>query len=52
MRLAHVIIMKRLLLAFAMLAILACAGCTILAEWAKEPCVYCGGGPGPGEGGR
>jgi hypothetical protein len=40
--------MKSLILALTMLAMLACAGC---AQWANEPCAYCGGGPGPGEGG-
>jgi hypothetical protein len=40
--------MKRLILALAMVAMLACSGCP---QWAHEPCAWCGGGPGPGEGG-
>jgi hypothetical protein len=44
-----VLAMNRLMLAFAILAMLASVGC---AQWANEPCVYCGGGPGPNDGGN
>jgi hypothetical protein len=36
------------MLAFAILALLTSSG--FFSEWAKEPCAWCGGGPGPSNG--
>jgi hypothetical protein len=40
-------LLNRFLIAFAVLAMLACSGC---AQWANEPCVYCGVGGSPDRG--